>query len=161
MLLPVPAHLAERDAGRRGRIAHHVIDGDALGEERLHHRVPAGIVPDAADQRHPRSETRRRYRLVRALAAGSLLEEVAVDRLARQRQARPADQIIHVGLSDDDDVEGASVHRMTSLKHYIPVGKLSGGSSGVQRSTRSSGSTARVRSRWTMASNWSATRTLK
>src|SRR5256885_15306211 len=109
----------------------------------------------------PRSETRRRYRLVRALAAGSLLEEVAVDRLARQRQARPADQIIHVGLSDDDDVEGAGVHRMTLLKHYIPVGKLSGGSSGVQRSTRSSGSTARVRSRWTMASNWSATRTLK
>ena len=82
LFLAVATDLAERDASERGRIAHHGIDGDTFGDERLDDRIAADVVSNARDERRGGAEAGGAHRLIRPLAPGRLLEQLAVDGLS-------------------------------------------------------------------------------
>jgi hypothetical protein len=64
---------------------------NSIGAQRPTQLAPVPIVPQAADHAHPRTQARRGYRLIGALAATGGAQPSTEHRLAAARQSRRLD----------------------------------------------------------------------
>ena len=132
VILPALAHVDDGDAGGAVMVLADQREIEAIGGERALRTLAEVIRPDAPDEGHIAAELARGNGLVGALAAQAHDVFLAVQGLARLRQAIHVGRHVHVDAADDGDghdgllsyvlrLRAASVRSRSALRRMKPA----------------------------------------